>query len=111
MTRYFFDVVDDDVLHQDTVGTELKNPEEAGVEATLALAEMALDALPGTKSKHLRMTVRDDGGSPCLSLDLSFELSLKGNDWSGNAAFYRGGRRLRSSPATIGSNRTLSASG
>ena len=76
MTRYFFDVVDDDVLHQDTVGTELKNPEEAGVEATLALAEMALDALPGTKSKHLRMTVRDDGGSPCLSLDLSFELSL-----------------------------------
>ena len=75
MTRYFFDVLDDDVFHEDTEGTELHDVEAAGVEATLALAEMALDALPGTTRKHLHMTVRDVRGGESFSLDLLFKLT------------------------------------
>jgi hypothetical protein len=75
MTRFYFDVLDDGVCREDTEGTALKDPEEAGVEATLALAEMALETLPGTKSQHLRMTVRDDRGGQCLYLQLAFKLT------------------------------------
>jgi len=74
MTRYFFDVENDDILHIDNEGTELAGTREAGVEAIQALAELALDQLPGTEDKHLKMTVRDGDGSRSFELDLIFKI-------------------------------------
>ena len=72
MTRYFFDVVEDDVFHRDSEGTELSDADAARLEATQALAELALSAIPGSTSKHLQMTVRRRGGVELFSLDLLF---------------------------------------
>jgi hypothetical protein len=76
MTRYFFDVENDDTLHIDDEGTELSGAREAGVEAIQALAELALDRLPGTESKHLKMIVRDAEGNRSFELDLMFKIHL-----------------------------------
>ena len=75
MTRYFFDVENDNDLYVDSEGTELDGPHEAGIEATQALAELALDQLPGSKSKHLKMIVRDSDCNRSFELDLMFKLS------------------------------------
>jgi hypothetical protein len=72
MTRYYFDVVEDGRTSVDTEGTELPDANAARVEATLALAEIARDALPGTRRKEITMTVRDQYGGPRFTLELRF---------------------------------------
>jgi len=76
MARYYFDVVEDDVFYRDTEGTELRNAKAARLEATQALAELALDTIPGTIDKHLHMTVRESSGRVVFSLDLFFKLTV-----------------------------------
>jgi hypothetical protein len=72
MTRYYFDVWEDGRLSVDAEGTELHDIEAARLEATLALAELARDALPGTRSKEITMTVRDQREGPRFMLELRF---------------------------------------
>lgn len=72
MPRYYFDVLDDGRLSVDTEGTDLADPEAARLEATQALAEMARDVLPGARTKHLTMTVREDKNRRRFLLDLVF---------------------------------------
>ena len=72
MTRYYFDIMEDGRLSVDTEGTELRDAEAARVEATLALAELARDAMPGTRRKEIIMTVHDRRDGPQFTLELRF---------------------------------------
>jgi hypothetical protein len=80
MVRYFFDVQNDGVFHSDTEGTELEDTTAAGVEAIQALAELALDVLPGSTGKSLTMIVRDQDGQHSFELELIFRFTpARGN--------------------------------
>ena len=78
MNRYFFDLVEDETLSVDPVGTDLASAEAAAEEAVLTLAEYTRDALPGTAGKTLQMTVRDRTGQARFKLDLIFTLERLG---------------------------------
>ena len=66
MTRYYFDLVDDDGLFLDEEGLELSDFRAVQVEAAKSLADMARDATydSGSASKrYMAVEVRDDAGS------------------------------------------------
>ena len=66
MTRYYFDLIDDDGLFVDEEGLELSDFRAVQVEAAKSLADMARDATydSGSASKrYMAVEVRDDAGS------------------------------------------------
>lgn len=74
MTRYYFDLVDDDGLFPDEEGLELADFRAAQVEAAKSLADMARDATyeSGSSSKrHMAIAVRDDAG-PVMHVGFEF---------------------------------------
>jgi hypothetical protein len=75
MPRYYFPSWDGDSFVPDEVGVDVGGFEEARALATLALAEMARDTLPGSSSERvLRMLVMDGEDKPVLELRLTFEI-------------------------------------
>ncbi len=74
MPRYFFDYRDGEQLATDSEGTELPDLGTAQAEAVQTLAELARDALPGSRRKSLVMLVRDEAGRDKLELSLRFEV-------------------------------------
>jgi len=74
MRRYYFDVRDGDELQTDDDGRDLSSFEAAQEQATLSLAEMALDAMAKRGADHrMSMEVRDDRG-PVLKVKCTFEI-------------------------------------
>jgi hypothetical protein len=71
MARYYFDVMDDDVLVPDEEGGEFENDQSAAEEAALVLAEMAKARLPGSIRRDMSVRVRNSAG-PLLRTSLSF---------------------------------------
>ena len=59
MPLYFFDTRYEDAFIEDDVGLELPNLESAMTQASLSLAELARDVLPGSERRTLIVEVRD----------------------------------------------------
>ena len=63
MRRYYFDLREGDALQTDEDGRDLSSFEAMQEEATISLAEMALDAMAKRGADHrMSMEVRDDRG-------------------------------------------------
>ncbi len=65
MTRYYFDLREEDALVPDEEGLELSNVQAAQAEAALSLADMARDAVrmsQGGRDHRMVVEVRDDKG-------------------------------------------------
>ena len=74
MSRYYFDVRDGDKLQTDDEGREQSSFDAVLEEATLSLAEMALDAVGKHGPDHrMSIEVRDDRG-PVLKVKCTFEI-------------------------------------
>ena len=74
MRRYYFDVREGDELHSDEEGRDLSSFEAAQEEATMSLAELALDAMGKRGADHrMSIEVRDDRG-PVLKVNCTFEI-------------------------------------
>ena len=71
MPRYFFDSRDNDVFIEDDEGWELPDIEAVKVQAAKALAELAIDVIPGSLARHLSIEVRDEQG-PVLIATMTF---------------------------------------
>ena len=69
---YFFDTRDEDVFIEDDVGLDLPNLESAKIQASLSLAELARDVLPGGERRTLVVEVRDER-QPVLKARMIFE--------------------------------------
>lgn len=72
MPLYFFDTRDEDAFIEDDVGLELPNLEAAKTQASLSLAELARDVLPGSEKRTLVVEVRDER-QPVLRVTMVFE--------------------------------------
>lgn len=72
MPLYFFDTRDEDVFIEDDVGLELPNLDSAKKQASLSLAELARDVLPGSEKRTLVVEVRDEH-QPVLKATMIFE--------------------------------------
>lgn len=72
MPRYFFDTRDNDTFIPDDVGVELSDLDAVKIVAARALAELALDVLPGSLRRMLTVEVRDKRG-PVLKALMQFE--------------------------------------
>jgi hypothetical protein len=77
MPRYYFDLLDGDVLAPDEEGLLLPNLQAAQAEATRSLADMARDAvenLAATPDKRdMAIEVRDAAG-PVMQVKFTFEI-------------------------------------
>jgi hypothetical protein len=89
MPRYFFNTRDGESWIRDEAGLELSGIEEARLEATAGLADMARDALPGASRKELSVEVLDAEGRALFRAVLRLEVE-------------EGGRPR--SPATVSAN-------
>jgi hypothetical protein len=72
VTRYFFDSRDNETVLKDDDGVELPDLDAVKVIAAQALAELALDILPGSVRRELAVEVRDERG-PVLKALMRFE--------------------------------------
>ena len=69
MRRYYFEVRDDDNLQTDDEGRDFSSVEAVQDEATVSLAELALDAMAKRGADHrMSIEVRDDRG-PVLKVN------------------------------------------
>ena len=76
MRRYYFDFRDGGHLQTDDDGRDFASFEGARQEATMSLAEMALDAMGRRGADHrISLEVRDDRG-PVLKVNCIFEIVL-----------------------------------
>jgi hypothetical protein len=76
MPRFYFDVRDGDRFIRDEDGLDYSNIEAARDAATVALAEMAKDALPRAERHHIAIEVRDGAKQPLLIAGLTFEIRI-----------------------------------
>jgi hypothetical protein len=76
MPRYFFDSRDGDHFIRDDEGVELDGIEQARDEATLALRDLAKDALPRATRRELSIEVRDEAGRQLIRASLWFEVHV-----------------------------------
>lgn len=77
MTRYYFDLRDDDGITVDEEGMELSNTARVQEEAARSVADMARDLIMtdnGTVPREMAIGVRDDAG-PLLDVRLSFKVT------------------------------------
>jgi len=69
---YFFDSRDNDDFVRDDVGLEYPGLDAVKIEAARALAEFAVDVVPGSLKRNLAVEVRDEHG-PVLIARMIFE--------------------------------------
>ena len=74
MPLFYFDYDDGDGAVRDQVGTELPDIEDALLEASHTMAELASDALPGSRSRIMGIVVRDELGATRLRLSLKYRV-------------------------------------
>ena len=72
MALYFFDTRDDETFIQDDVGIEYPDLDAVKAEAGRALAELALEVVPGSLRRELSVEVRDEHG-PVMIARMIFE--------------------------------------
>ncbi|MES2135706.1 MAG: hypothetical protein V4502_01430 [Pseudomonadota bacterium] len=75
MPLYFFDTRDGDTFVEDDTGLEFEDLDAVKDQATLSLAELARDVLPGSLKRVLAVEVRDEF-QPILRAVLTFEAIL-----------------------------------
>ncbi|QDP25446.1 DUF6894 family protein [Bradyrhizobium cosmicum] len=77
MPRYYFDLLDGDILAVDEEGVELPNLPAAQAEAARSLADMARDAVHDSMAavdrRDLAIEVRDADG-PVMQVKFTFEV-------------------------------------
>ena len=76
MPLFYFDYDNGDgegPVH-DQVGTELSDIEDAFLEASLTMAELAADALPGSRFCIMGIVVRDELGASRLRVSLKYRV-------------------------------------
>ena len=77
MSRYYFDLLDGDVLAVDDQGLELPSLQAAQAEAAKSLADMARDAVHGSSAvagkRDMAIEIRDAAG-PVMQVKFSFEI-------------------------------------
>ena len=79
MPRYTFASWDGDRFLPDEESLEVEGLEQARALATLSLAEMARDIVPGLDGERvLRVQMRDEGGKLALELQLTFVVVADG---------------------------------
>jgi hypothetical protein len=76
MPWYYFDTRDEDAIIVDDVGLQLSGMEAAKAVAAKSLAELALDALPGSARRCLGVDVSDERHRPVLTTELTFEARI-----------------------------------
>lgn len=81
MSRYFFDVIDDDGEHVDDIGVELPDLEAAKAEGRRALLEMSRETLSADAKGRLEMRIRDHIEGP-IHISLKLEEVLETSDKS-----------------------------
>lgn len=74
MGRYFFKITDQESSLQPDRSYEFDSSEDAESEAKVALAEMAVDGLPGLAGGALAVEVRDAGRRPLVVYRLVMEV-------------------------------------
>jgi hypothetical protein len=72
--RFYFDVRQGDRLDRDPDGLELPSPEDARIQATLGLSEMAKRAITGNSRARVAIEVRDELNQPVLTAAFVFEV-------------------------------------
>lgn len=75
MARYFFDTRDNDAFLEDDIGLEFDDLDAVKRQATLSLAELAHDVLPGSVKRVLAVEVRTET-QQILRAVLTFEAIL-----------------------------------
>ena len=78
MPIYFFDTRDDGAVIRDDVGLDFPDFDTVKTQASLSLAELAYDVLPGVDRRVLGVDVRDEHDEPVLTAELVFEAWLIG---------------------------------
>ncbi|WP_458163531.1 DUF6894 family protein [Bradyrhizobium sp. 18BD] len=76
MSRYYFDLLDDDMVAPDEEGLELSDLRKVQAEAAKSLADMARDAVetyPAGRCHQMAIEVRDETG-PVMRVRFSFEV-------------------------------------
>jgi hypothetical protein len=76
VTRYFFDSRDGDRFVRDEDGMELDGIAAARDEATLALRDLARDALPKATRRELSIEVRDESDRQVIKASLWCEVQV-----------------------------------
>jgi hypothetical protein len=75
MPCYFFDTDNGTELFRDEEGSELANDQAARDEASLSMAELAKEFIPGgAPQKNVTMWVRNEQGEAVLQLSLNFAI-------------------------------------
>jgi hypothetical protein len=73
MSLYLFDTQDNGAVIIDDEGLYLPDFNAVKIQATRSLVELALDVLPGSIRRTLRVDVRDETCQPVLVTELVFE--------------------------------------
>jgi hypothetical protein len=76
MALYFFDTRDNGSVMRDDIGLEFPNLRTVKTQASLSLAELAHDVLPGKDRRTLGIDVRDDHDTAVMTAELVFEARL-----------------------------------
>jgi hypothetical protein len=71
MARYYFDTRDNDTFTPDDIGLEITSFARVKAVASVAMADLARDVLPGSVVRNLAIEVRDNSG-PVLRVSLMF---------------------------------------
>jgi hypothetical protein len=71
MARYYFDTRDNDTFTPDDIGLEITSFDRVKAVASVAMADLARDVLPGSVVRNLAIEVRDNSG-PVLRVSLMF---------------------------------------
>lgn len=76
MARYFFDSRDEAEVIVDEIGMDFPDLEQVKRFASKALAEIAVEVLPGACRRCLGIDVRDELSRPVLITELTFEARI-----------------------------------
>ena len=80
MALYFFDTRDNGAVVRDDIGLEFSDLQTVKTQASLSLAELAYDVLPGAERRTLGIDVRDQEDAAVMTAELVFEARMMGSD-------------------------------
>jgi hypothetical protein len=75
MPRYYFDIVEGDLIAVDEEGLELPTLEAAELEATRSLANIARDIQIGVEDRNIAIKIRTDSGPLVLTVELNYRVT------------------------------------
>jgi SRSO17 transposase len=83
MTRYFFDLRDNNRLLTDNQGTALDSVATARQWAVGALSEYIKDIVPNESPRSIAVEVRDEASRPLMKATMVFEVEVVASDRPG----------------------------